>query len=58
MYFSITTQALAMENGAAGDSIRVRNLSSKKDFTAFVVYRVVVGLVIAGLLLANVITPV
>ena len=28
------------------------------DFTAFVVYRVVVGLVIAGLLLANVISPV
>jgi flagellar basal body P-ring formation protein FlgA len=34
---TITTQALAMENGAAGDSIKVRNLTSKKDFTAYVV---------------------
>lgn len=34
---TITTQALAMENGAAGDSIRVRNVTSKKDFTACVV---------------------
>lgn len=34
---TVTTKALAMENGAAGDSIRVRNLTSKKDFTASVV---------------------
>jgi flagella basal body P-ring formation protein FlgA len=34
---TITTKALAMENGAAGDSIKVRNLTSKKDFTAYVV---------------------
>lgn len=34
---SIVTKAMAMENGAAGDSIRVRNLTSKKDFTASVV---------------------
>lgn len=34
---TITTKALAMENGAAGDSIRVRNLTSKRDFTASVV---------------------
>jgi len=34
---TITTKALAMENGAAGDSIKVRNLTSKKDFTASVV---------------------
>jgi flagella basal body P-ring formation protein FlgA len=34
---TITTQAIAMENGAAGDAIRVRNLTSKKDFTAYVV---------------------
>lgn len=34
---TITTQALAMENGAAGDTIRVRNVASKKDFTAYVV---------------------
>lgn len=31
---------------------------STNDFTAFVIYRVVVGLVIGGLLLANVISPV
>lgn len=34
---TITTKALAMENGAAGDSIKVRNLTTKKDFTAYVV---------------------
>lgn len=34
---TITTKALAMESGAAGDSIRVRNLTSKRDFTASVV---------------------
>ncbi|MFT3783259.1 MAG: flagellar basal body P-ring formation chaperone FlgA [Nibricoccus sp.] len=34
---TVTAKALAMENGAAGDSIRVRNVTSKKDFTACVV---------------------
>ncbi len=34
---TVTTKALAMESGAAGDSIRVRNLASKRDFTASVV---------------------
>lgn len=34
---TITMKAQAMENGAAGDPIRVRNLVSKKDFTALVV---------------------
>jgi flagella basal body P-ring formation protein FlgA len=34
---TITTKALAMENGAAGDVIKVRNMTSKKDFTAYVV---------------------
>jgi len=34
---TITTKAMAMENGAAGDTVRLRNLESKKDFTALVV---------------------
>lgn len=34
---TITTKALALENGAAGETIKVRNLDSKKDFTALVV---------------------
>lgn len=34
---SITTKAMAMENGAAGDMVKLRNLESKKDFTALVV---------------------
>lgn len=33
----ITTKALAMENGAAGDTVRLRNIESKKDFSALVV---------------------
>lgn len=34
---TITMKALAMENGAAGESIKVRNLVSKKEFSAQVV---------------------
>jgi flagella basal body P-ring formation protein FlgA len=34
---SITTKAMAMENGAAGDMVKLRNLESKKDFSALVV---------------------
>lgn len=34
---TVTTQAIAMENGAAGDLIKVRNLTSRKDFSAYVV---------------------
>jgi flagella basal body P-ring formation protein FlgA len=34
---TITTKALAMENGAAGDTVKLRNLESKKDFSALVV---------------------
>ena len=34
---TITTKALAMENGAAGDMVRLRNIESKKDFSALVV---------------------
>ncbi len=34
---SISMKALAMENGGAGESIRVRNIESKKEFTAEVV---------------------
>jgi len=34
---TITTKAMAMENGAAGDVVRLRNLESKKDFAALVV---------------------
>ena len=33
---SINMKALAMENGAAGETVRVRNLDSKKEFTALV----------------------
>jgi len=34
---TITTKAMAMENGAAGDTVRLRNLDSKRDFSALVV---------------------
>jgi flagella basal body P-ring formation protein FlgA len=34
---SITMKALAMENGAAGETVKVRNLDSKKEFNALVV---------------------
>jgi flagella basal body P-ring formation protein FlgA len=34
---SITMKALAMENGAAGDTVKVRNLDTKKEFNALVV---------------------
>lgn len=34
---SITMKALAMQNGAQGEAVTVRNLESRKDFTAFVV---------------------
>ena len=34
---SVTMKGLAMENGAAGEVIKVRNLESKKDFSALVV---------------------
>lgn len=34
---TVTTKAIAMENGAAGDLIKVRNLTSRKDFSAYVV---------------------
>jgi flagella basal body P-ring formation protein FlgA len=34
---SITTKAMAMENGAAGDVVKLRNLESKRDFSALVV---------------------
>jgi flagella basal body P-ring formation protein FlgA len=34
---TITTKAMAMENGAAGDTVRLRNLESKRDFSALVV---------------------
>jgi len=34
---TITTKALAMENGAAGDTVKLRNLESKRDFSALVV---------------------
>jgi len=33
---SINMKALAMENGAAGETVRVRNIESKKEFTALV----------------------
>jgi flagella basal body P-ring formation protein FlgA len=33
---SINMKALAMESGAAGETVRVRNLESKKEFTALV----------------------
>ena len=34
---SITMKALAMQNGAQGEAVTVRNLDSRKDFTAVVV---------------------
>jgi len=34
---TITTKAMALENGAAGDTVKLRNLESKKDFSALVV---------------------
>jgi flagella basal body P-ring formation protein FlgA len=34
---SITMKALAMQNGAQGETVQVRNIDSKKDFTAFVI---------------------
>ncbi len=34
---SITMKALAMQNGSQGEAVTVRNLESRKDFTAFVV---------------------
>ena len=34
---TITTKAMAMENGAAGDTVRLRNLESKRDFSGLVV---------------------
>jgi flagella basal body P-ring formation protein FlgA len=34
---SITMKALAMENGAAGETVKVRNMDSKKEFNALVV---------------------
>lgn len=33
----ITLKALAMQNGAQGEAVTVRNIESRKDFTAFVV---------------------
>ncbi len=34
---SITMKGLAMQNGAQGETVQIRNLDSKKDFTAFVI---------------------
>lgn len=34
---SITMKALAMQSGASGEAVTVRNLESRRDFTAFVV---------------------
>lgn len=34
---SISMKAMAMENGSAGDTVRVRNLESRKEFSALVV---------------------
>lgn len=34
---SISMKGLAMQNGAQGEAIMIRNLESKKDFTAFVI---------------------
>ncbi|MFI5337163.1 MAG: flagellar basal body P-ring formation chaperone FlgA [Opitutales bacterium] len=33
----ITMKGLAMQNGAQGEAVMIRNLESKKDFTAFVI---------------------
>lgn len=34
---SITLKGLAMQNGAQGEAVTIRNMDSRKDFTAFVV---------------------
>jgi flagella basal body P-ring formation protein FlgA len=34
---SISMKALAMQNGAQGEAVTLRNLESRKDFTAFVI---------------------
>jgi flagella basal body P-ring formation protein FlgA len=34
---SITKKAMAMENGAEGETVKVRNIDSKKEFSALVV---------------------
>jgi flagella basal body P-ring formation protein FlgA len=34
---SVTMKALALQNGAQGEAISLRNIESRKDFTAFVV---------------------
>jgi flagella basal body P-ring formation protein FlgA len=34
---SITMKALALQNGAQGEAVTLRNLESRKDFTAFVI---------------------
>lgn len=34
---SITLKGMAMQNGAQGEAVTIRNLESRKDFTAFVV---------------------
>jgi len=34
---SITLKGMAMQNGAQGEAVTVRNLESRKDFTAFVI---------------------
>jgi flagella basal body P-ring formation protein FlgA len=34
---SITLKGLAMQNGAQGEAVTIRNIESRKDFTAFVV---------------------
>jgi flagellar basal body P-ring formation protein FlgA len=33
---SVTIKALALQNGAAGEAVTLRNIESRKDFTAFV----------------------
>ena len=34
---SITMKAIALQSGAQGEAVTLRNLESRKDFTAFVV---------------------
>jgi flagellar basal body P-ring formation protein FlgA len=34
---SVTMKAIALQNGAQGDAVTLRNLESRKDFTAFVI---------------------
>jgi flagella basal body P-ring formation protein FlgA len=34
---SITMKAMALSNGAQGEAVTLRNLESRKDFTAFVI---------------------